>query len=151
MRTFYTESDIEDLAASGVRQLEVGPGVALTDAARQMAEELGIVLVTPGAAPTSKATLPISPQKRDLPQATRLPAWTVVRKRRLPKSSAAGGGPVVDQLAEAVSAPRRRRRCGSQSSGHGRSTVKDRRLEAANVCSLSLLDSTGRAGIPIGA
>ena len=55
MRIFYTGSDIEDLAASGVRQLEVGPGVALTDAARERAEELGIALVTPGSAPASKA------------------------------------------------------------------------------------------------
>ena len=63
MRTFYTGSDIEDLAASGVRQLEVGPGVALTDAARERAEELGIALVTPGSAPASKAAMPAAPAK----------------------------------------------------------------------------------------
>ena len=55
MRTFYTGSDIEDLAASGVRQLEVGSGVALTDTARERAEELGIALVVPGSAPAKKA------------------------------------------------------------------------------------------------
>ena len=82
MRTFYTESDIEDLAASGVRQLEVGPGVVLTDTARQLAEELGIVLVVPGTAPTSKATAASCTRKeRDSArQTTRLPAWTVVRR-----------------------------------------------------------------------
>jgi hypothetical protein len=46
MRTFYTESDIDDLAASGVRQLEVGQSVFLTDAARERAEE-GVALVVP--------------------------------------------------------------------------------------------------------
>ena len=58
MRIFYTGSDIEDLAASGVRQLEVGSGVALTDAARELAEELGIKLVVAGSAPASKAAAP---------------------------------------------------------------------------------------------
>ena len=29
MRTFYTESDIDDLAASGVQQLELGADVVL--------------------------------------------------------------------------------------------------------------------------
>ena len=65
MRTFYTVSDIEDLAASGIRQLEIGPGVALTDAARQQAEELGIDLVMPGSAPTSKVTTPVAPARSD--------------------------------------------------------------------------------------
>ena len=58
MRIFYTGGDIEDLAASGIRQLEVGPGVALTDAARERAEELGIALVIRGNQPTSKAAAP---------------------------------------------------------------------------------------------
>ena len=55
MRTFYTGSDIEDLVVSGVRQLEVGAGVALTDAAREMAEELGVALIVPGAAPAEES------------------------------------------------------------------------------------------------
>ncbi len=48
MTIFYTGSDIEELAASGLTQLEIGPGIAITDVAREMAEELGIELVTPG-------------------------------------------------------------------------------------------------------
>ena len=109
MRTFYTGSDIEDLAASGLRQLEVGPGVALTDAARQMAEELGIVLVTPGAAPTSKATLPIPPAKNEtLPGKPRGCQHGPLSANADRSQSAAGGGPVVDQLVEAVSALKKR-------------------------------------------
>ena len=57
MRTFYTGNDIEDLVASGVRQLEVGAGVSLTDTARERAEELGVALVVPGAAPVKKAAV----------------------------------------------------------------------------------------------
>ena len=49
MKIFYTASDIEELAASGITRLELGPGVALTDVARELAEELGISLVAPGA------------------------------------------------------------------------------------------------------
>ena len=102
MRTFYTGNDIEDLAASGVRQLEVGPGVVLTDAARQMAEELGIALVLPGAAQTSKATTPIPLAKNET-----LPAKPRGCQHG-PLSASSNHRPttgrVVDQLVEAVSA-----------------------------------------------
>jgi hypothetical protein len=105
MRTFYTGSDIEDLAASGVRQLEVGPGVALTDAARQLAEELGIALVMPGAAPASKATTPVAPAKSEtLPGKPRGCQHGPLSASSSPGRTTANGGPVVDQLVEAVSA-----------------------------------------------
>ena len=110
MRTFYTGSDIEDLAASGVRQLEVGPSVFLTDAARERAEELGITLVTPGSAPTAKAATPATPAKVvSLPSKPRgcqhgpLPIAKVSHSE-----TAVGKGPVVDQLVEAVSALKKR-------------------------------------------
>ncbi|HET9913364.1 MAG TPA: hypothetical protein VFQ13_15825 [Anaerolineales bacterium] len=105
MRTFYTGSDIEDLAANGIRQLEVGPGVALTDAARQLAEELGIVLVVPGAAPTGKATLPAAPAKNEtLPGKPRGCQHGPLSSGVNRGQSLTNGGPVVDQLVEAVSA-----------------------------------------------
>ncbi len=105
MRTFYTESDIEDLLASGVRQLQVGPEVVLTDAARQLAEELGIVLIAPDAAPASKVTAPVPFTRNE----------TLSAKPRgcqhgsLPANSShsqttGNAGRVVDQLVEAVSA-----------------------------------------------
>jgi hypothetical protein len=112
MRIFYTGSDIEDLAASGVQQLEVGPGVALTDAARERAEELGIALVAPsgktampGSQPASKAAAAAPPKAGSLPA-----------KPRGCQHGALGGGaasagrqnPTVDQLVDAVSALKKR-------------------------------------------
>ncbi len=109
MRTFYTGSDIEDLAASGVRQLEVGPEVILTDAARQQAEELGITLVVPGAVSTSKVTVPAASAKGEtLPSKPRGCQHGPVSANFNPGQSAVSGGPVVDQLVEAVSALKKR-------------------------------------------
>ena len=105
MRIFYTGSDIEDLAASGVRQLEVGPGVALTDAARQLAEELGIALVAPGAAPTSKVTMPVAPAKNEtLPAKPRGCQHGPLSASSNNGHSKASNGHMVDQLVQAVSA-----------------------------------------------
>jgi len=105
MRIFYTGSDIEDLADSGIRQLEVGLGVTLTDAARERAEDLGIALVTHSNVPTSKAVEPaVSAKREPLPSRPRgcqhgpLP-------RSVSQSGAVGGqGPMLDRLVEAVSA-----------------------------------------------
>jgi hypothetical protein len=109
MRTFYTGSDIEDLAASGIRQLEVGPGVALTDAARERAEELGVALVTAGVASASKVAAPATPAKNEVlpikPRGCQHGALPVNITR---SQSASNGGPVMDQLVEAVSALKKR-------------------------------------------
>ena len=48
MTIFYTSSDIEELASSGITRLELGDGVKITDVARELAEELGIELARPG-------------------------------------------------------------------------------------------------------
>jgi hypothetical protein len=109
MRIFYTGSDIEDLAASGVRQLEIGPGVALTDAARERAEELGVALVTAGTAQASKAAVPSAPVKSEtLPSKPRGCQHGPLSTNASRGQSAASGGPVVDQLVEAVSALKKR-------------------------------------------
>jgi hypothetical protein len=109
MRTFYTESDIEDLAASGVRQLEVGPRVALTDAARERAEELGIVLVTTGTVPASKTEGTAATAKREsLPNRPRGCQHGPLPSTGKRSEAAGGGGPVMDQLVEAVSALKKR-------------------------------------------
>ena len=105
MRIFYTGSDIEDLAANGIRQLEVGPGVTLTDAARERAEDLGIALVTPGNAPTSKTIVPAVPAKRGpLPSRPRGCQHGPLPRTSSQGSAMGGQGPVLDQLVEAVSA-----------------------------------------------
>ncbi len=109
MRTFYTGSDIEDLVASGVRQLEVGAGVALTDAARELAEELGVALIVPGAAPAKKAVTPATAEKAVTqparPKGCQHAPLTAKASRA---ETAGGGGPVVEQLVEAVSALKKR-------------------------------------------
>jgi hypothetical protein len=53
MKTFYTERDIVDLHATGVRQLEIDDDMVLTDLAREKAQELGIALVTSSHQPSS--------------------------------------------------------------------------------------------------
>jgi hypothetical protein len=44
-KTFYTDHEIEDLAARGVTTLEVNDDVVLTDLAREKARRLGLQLV----------------------------------------------------------------------------------------------------------
>lgn len=119
MRTFYTGNDIEDLVASGVRQLEVGAGVALTDTARERAEELGVVLVVPGAAPAKKTVAPTTSEKsgglpsrpkgcQHAPLAANISRSGTAGGSATSSSATSGGGPVVDQLVEAVSALKKR-------------------------------------------
>jgi hypothetical protein len=45
MKIYYTASDIEELAAKGVKRLDIGPNVSLTDFARETAEQLDVELV----------------------------------------------------------------------------------------------------------
>lgn len=61
MNIYYTAKDIEEMAAQGIRQLEIGPGVFLTDFGRETAQQLGITLVAGGqrpAAPVAPAAPP---------------------------------------------------------------------------------------------
>jgi hypothetical protein len=105
MRIFYTGSDIEDMAANGVRQLQVGPGVALTDAARERAEDLGVVLVTPGNAPASKTVEPAAPAKSiPLPNRPRGCQHGSLSAKNSSSRAVGGQGPMVERLVEAVSA-----------------------------------------------
>lgn len=106
IRIFYTGSDIEDLAASGVQKLEVGPGVALTDAARERADELGVALVTPGNGPSSKAAAPA--KSEPLPKRPRGCQHGPVSTKGNRSEFTGAGGPMVDQLVEAVSALKKR-------------------------------------------
>ncbi len=116
MRIFYTASDIEDLAAGGVKQLEMGPGVMLTGAARERAEELGVALVMPGAASANKtsagkAAAPMPAAQSGAMKGAALPARPRGCQHGGPgaATAAAGtGGPIVEQLVEAVSALKKR-------------------------------------------
>ncbi len=53
-KTFYTERDIEDLAARGVTALDVTDDVVLTDVARERALNLGLKLVRSAGAPATR-------------------------------------------------------------------------------------------------
>jgi len=62
MTIYYTAKDIEEMAAKGIRQIEVGPGITLTDFARETAQQLDVVLVDSSrAAPTGSAPAPPIP------------------------------------------------------------------------------------------
>lgn len=105
MRIFYTGSDIEDLAANGIRQLEIGPEVTLTDAARERAEDLGIALVIPGNAPFNKPIVPTVPVKHEsLPSRPRGCQHGPLPRTSSQGAAKSGQGPVLDRLVEAVSA-----------------------------------------------
>ena len=58
MTIYYTAKDIEEMAAKGIQQIEIGPGITLTDFARETARQLNITLVRPGqqAAPAAAVT-----------------------------------------------------------------------------------------------
>jgi hypothetical protein len=70
MNIYYTAKDIEEMAARGVHQLELGPGVTLTDFARETAQQFNIELVhgqKAGSAPSQPTTpevVPAVPQSR---------------------------------------------------------------------------------------
>lgn len=65
MTIYYTAKDIEEIAARGIRQLEVGPGVTLTDFARETAQQLNIALVKPGQ-PAASAPAPAAPPRSSI-------------------------------------------------------------------------------------
>ena len=53
-KTFYTEHDIQDMAAQGATRLEVNDDVVLTDLAREQATKLGIELVRSDSPPATR-------------------------------------------------------------------------------------------------
>lgn len=55
MKIYYTSKDIEELAANGVKQIEINSEVTLTDFARETAAQLGIEMVRTGAQGTATA------------------------------------------------------------------------------------------------
>ncbi len=109
MRTFYTANDIEDLAASGVKQLELVPTIMLTAAARERAEELHIALVTPGGKGSTPATQSATPGLA--PKASVLPAKPRGCQHGTLGTASGSSAPssqMVDQLVDAVSALKKR-------------------------------------------
>lgn len=113
MKTFISATDIEALAAQGVRELTVDEDTILTAVAREAAAQLGVKLVAPGAAAVV-ANLPVGadvPVGADLrvrpsavfgkPKGCQHGPLDEARGSQ-PVSSAKAASPVVDQLIGAV-------------------------------------------------
>jgi hypothetical protein len=66
-KKFYTERDIEDMAARGVLSLEVDDNTVLTELAFEKASRLGVTLVQPNQLPPAAPVRPyLSLQKEEL-------------------------------------------------------------------------------------
>lgn len=114
MKTFISGTDIEDLAAQGVRELTVDEDTVLTAVAREAATRAGIKLVAPGAAlpaarpPAPAASSPVSPAKPKGCQHGPLSGGASAAPATARPPAAASGGPVVDELIGAVKQMARR-------------------------------------------
>lgn len=74
-KVFYTERDIEDLARQGVKSLEVGEDVVVTDLAREKARRLGVDLLSER--DSRPASAPVRPYISEIPSpAASVPAAT---------------------------------------------------------------------------
>jgi hypothetical protein len=89
MNTYYTAKDIEELAANGTKQLVLGPGVFLTDYARETAQQLGIALV--------KSADKAAGEK---PKAIQQTAKPVNNKYNKPRACQPGSNPRSAQIAQ---------------------------------------------------
>jgi hypothetical protein len=109
MNIYYTAKDVEELAASGRRQLTIGPGVFLTDFARETAQQLEIELVdgskqaTPGAPATPTSSSASVSDRFNKPSgcmhaSPSLPAAPSAAEAPANRSSEGAGGNTVNRL-----------------------------------------------------
>jgi len=107
VKTFISATDIEALAAQGVREFTVDEDTILTAIAREAAAQLGVKLVAPGATTVaSGAGTPVRPAGQPAavfgkPKGCQHGPLDEGRSSQ-PVSSAKMAGPVVDQLIGAV-------------------------------------------------
>ncbi len=107
MKTFISATDIEALAAQGVREFTVDEDTILTAIAREAAAQLGVKLVAPGATTVaSGATAPARAASQPAavfgkPKGCQHGPLDEGRSSQ-PVSSAKTASPVVDQLIGAV-------------------------------------------------
>ncbi|HUF37705.1 MAG TPA: hypothetical protein VMN57_04220 [Anaerolineales bacterium] len=99
-KTFYTERDIEDLAARGVMTLLVNDDVVLTELAREKAERLGVKLAredkTAPTAPSAPYPSPESPSSPEKPKPAGAPAGKAELQERVRAAVVARLGSEVD-------------------------------------------------------
>jgi len=103
MKTFYSAEDIETLASQGVRELVVDENTVLTSVAREMAEQLGVNLVTAGRgkaggpAPAAPAATPQKPRG-----CQHGPLGGDRGQAGAPGQASGSSSPVIDELIGAV-------------------------------------------------
>ena len=83
MNIYYTAKDIEELAAKGIYQLELGPNTSLTDFARETAEQLEVILLE---GKSEGASVPAP-----MPAAASQPSPSVNQAYNKPRGCQAGG------------------------------------------------------------
>lgn len=110
-KRFLTVRDIEDLAASGGGQIVHTPDLVITDAAREVANELNIAIVKPSAAHPAAAlpAAPSAPEIRAIERASehRVPGAS---SAQMPGQNSSGGQfkasvnspPLVQELVRAI-------------------------------------------------
>ena len=106
-KTFYTERDIEDMAAIGQRSLVVDEDTVLTDLAYEKAKRLGIEILQPNEAPPAAPVRPyinkVSPVAKPSPKAPRIvPKVEAIRKRVKDAVRARMGEQVSDELLDRI-------------------------------------------------
>ncbi len=97
-KTFYTERDIEDLAARGVDSLQLTDDVVVTDQARERAGKLGLRLERGAAA----AAAPVKPAIAHSQSTPAQPAPATLEQRVLAAVQAKLGGSVDAKLLETI-------------------------------------------------
>lgn len=106
-KQFYTERDIEDLAARGVFTLTMGDDVVLTELAYEKAERLGVKLVQshqlPPASPVRPyLSEPVSPTKKQTQTAPSLKEDETLRQRIREAVKLKFGDEIDPQLLETI-------------------------------------------------
>jgi hypothetical protein len=107
-KQFYTERDIEDMAASGQHTLTVSEDVVLTELAFEMADRLGVKLVQPHQTPPAAPVRPYLSEKAAVPAKPQTPSPITpsgsaeLRQRIRAAVKAKLGDQIDDALLEAI-------------------------------------------------
>ncbi len=105
-KTFYTERDIEDLAAQGVQSLRVDDDTVLTELAREAARKLGIQLTERDERPSSAPHRPYLSDKdkpaRNAASAAAAPSGGDLEQRVYSSVKKRLGDQVDDTLLKAI-------------------------------------------------
>ena len=105
-KTFYTEHDIQDLAAQGVQSLRVDENTVLTELAREAARKLGVQLTEGDDRPSSAPHRPyLSEKQKPAPkgsQAAQPPSGSELEQRVYSSVKKRLGDQVDETLLKAI-------------------------------------------------